>query len=170
MRALKLVFAIGLAAALTGCGSTDEEMFASVSKASQDALPAAFKDLKFEHQSLASVPTPALVFDGKNATILAVSEPRLRGNFFKEVHLDILARTAGGRYFTVTYMSRLRSPNKLSFLEDASCVEADCRAMVGSRMLSVDEAQNWYFHDKKFTAERFKEIFGEAPPPQKIPA
>lgn len=170
MRALKLIFALGLAAALTGCGSSDEEMFASVSKATEAALPAAFQALKFEHQFPDNTPTPTLVFEGKTATMLVVSEPRLHGGFFKEVHLSVLARTPGGRYFTTTYMSRLKLPNKLSFLEDASCLEAECRALVDSRMLSVDEAKNWFFHDKKFTPERFKEIFGEAPPPQKIPA
>lgn len=166
----RLAQGIALAASLTGCGSSDAEMFAAVSQATETALPAAFAELKFEHQSPSTSPTPALVFEGKHAVMLSVSEPALRGTFFKEVHLDVLARSQGGRFFTVSYVSELKSPNKLSFMEDASCIEAECRHLSGARMLSQEEAKSWFFHDKKFTPERFKEIFGEAPPPQKIPA
>lgn len=92
----RLALGIALAASLTGCGSSDAELFAAaVIQATETALPAAFAELKFEHQSPATSPTPALVFDGRPAVMLSVSEPALRGNFFKEVHLDVLARSQG---------------------------------------------------------------------------
>lgn len=162
-----------LALSLSGCGGqTDKELAEAVGKSMEAALPGSFKTLKFEERSLALMPTPTLVFEGKRSNIVAVSKPHVYGYLNPEVVMYGLAVTESGRFFQFSYISALHSAKEmpLPFFPDIPCVEDGCRAIRDARQISIMQAQTWYFNSESFTPERYKALFKEDAPPQRIPA
>ncbi len=164
---LKLLSMLALAANLSGCGPTKQERAEVVGKAMEAALHVDFKKLRFEEVPLTATPAPTLVFEGSKSVMLSVSKPALKGKVFPKMQMRVLARSEGGRFFEVTYESDLSSP---TFKWDDTCVESECRRISQARMLSVDDAKGFFFRAEDFTEDRYKAIFGEAPPPKHIPA
>ncbi|KVP75268.1 hypothetical protein WJ96_05790 [Burkholderia ubonensis] len=170
-KTLALMGAVALT--LSGCGPTEEELVSAVGKAMEAGLPADFAKLEFAERPYGNSPASTLVFQGKAATIVSVSKPRLRGYWYPEVVMYGLAVTRNGRYFEFTYLSALHSEEKevrLPFFEAVPCIEASCRAIRDARQLSVTSAKNWFFNSDSFTPERYKALFNEDAPPQRITA
>ena len=162
-----------LALTLSGCGGrTTDELGSAVGKSMGAALPTAFKKFKFEERSLSPVPTPTLVFEGKRSAIVAVSKPRVYGYLNPEVVMYGLAVTENGRFFQFSYISALHSAKEVPFpfFPDVPCEEDSCRAIRNAQHISVLQAQNWYFNSESFTPERYKALFKEDAPPQRIDA
>lgn len=165
-RALALVVA---ALALAGCGPQASEIDRAVGEAMKAGLAADFGRLEFEAPAYDRKLEPALVFKGQQSTILAITEPSPHGSFrrTKTLTQSALARTKSGRYFEFTYVS---ASIDVEDLVDEPCVAAKCRYIRDGRPLSETEAKNWFFHSPTFSATRYKALFNEEAPPQRVEA
>lgn len=167
----KLFVLTGAAALLTGCGPSNDELFAEVGKALEASLAKDFAGLEFEEHSSARGMQPTVTFTGKTSTILVQEKPERRIHTFinDEVNLSGLAITKNGRYFTFTYQAPLFARSSISFFPRA-CVDADCRYFAYHQSVSRQAAMEWFFNSEAFTPERFKELFNEDAPAKKVEA
>jgi len=169
----KVVAALGVTMlALTGCGQSSDELAADVGTAMQAGLPSDFTKIEFEEPAEGGLrgPAPALVFQGKSSALLVTTKPqRAQSMFGSSVTMHGLARTKNGRYFRFTYRSALLTPDSLPFIQ-YSCTAAVCRHIEDTRSVTTMEAKRWFFNSEEFTPERFKELFGEDAPPQRVEA
>lgn len=126
-----------------------------------------------EHFSTSEGPSPTLVYSGKHAQVLVREDATFqRGGIAGGsplVQSHILAKTEGGRFFTLTYESTLEDLQSITWGFKA-CDKASCRRMVDFHALTVTQAKNWFFQSKSFSPERYKELFSEEPPPREVKA
>lgn len=178
--ALILACALALVVGLVLTGVVDSKqttaasrVFDRVARAMQKALPqefarddVAYRDEKFD----ASAMTPVLVYEGKRSRILLAGKPVLKqGLYDKQVSMQILAQTENGRYFRLEYGSQLEDPEVFS-LSVTPCEQARCREFTDFVPMTEQAAKNWVFREPQFSAQDFKKVFNEDPPPRVLPA
>lgn len=167
---LVLFAGIGLAVASKDA-PTDADLARTVSTAMSDHLATEFQQLGFEVRTPAATLAPTLLYEGKHSAILALSRPRVRDYLYNlEVVIAGLARTENGRYFEFSYTSAVKSNKNLSWTRTNPCLEEGCRALRFVKPLSAEGAKSWFFNSDNFTPERYKELFHEDAPPQRLPA
>jgi hypothetical protein len=163
-----------LAVTLAGCGKTTQQRADIVGKAMESALQKDFAGLKFEEGPAfdAEKPESTLVYRGSDATLLMVGKPWLDGHLSPEVHMAGLAITKNGHYFEFTYRSYLDSDKDFltSLFENEPCTEDACRRFDDYRGITPEMAKLWVFNSDSFTPERYRALFHEDAPPQRVPA
>lgn len=161
-----------LALTLTGCGPKHSDIVSEVAKAMQSGLATDFAKIDFEEPtgSIVGEPAPALVYQGKNSTLLVATKPSEQHSMFLATMLMRgLARTKNGHYFELGYRSALEAQDSLPF-RAVVCTAPECRRIEGARSLTVKEAKRWFFDSDEFTPERYRELFGEDAPPKRVQA
>lgn len=147
-------------------------MVPKVAQAMQQTLHADFARLEFSHRQSAEALAPALVYQGKSATLLLTHKTRVEeGPLGPHLVLDGLARTPNGRYFEFTYTSMLVIPSESWPHLDVMCTaQLKCRRFSNYGAISEDGAKAWVFESDEFTPESYKAIFNETPPLKRLPA
>jgi len=172
-RFLTLALAGALATLLSGCNlfATPEQLD-QVIHSMKTALPSELAQRTFEQPlAFSDDLAPTLVYEGAGATIVAIAEPRRDERVLATVELQVLARTARGSYFLFTDRSWVQTPSGDSLAligPNRPCVHPTCRDIRDFQPLSTQGAKAWFFHSAHYSPERYKALFGEEPPAQRI--
>lgn len=141
--------------------AAEQEKFVAQSKELAASLPTLLAKTTFRQPAVGLI--PAKVWDGADARMLNASGKSFQGGSWRSppdwTEWTVLARTAGGSYFSVTYVIR----------KGAECTRfVDCVETENFTPLTERQAREWIYDAG--LQHLYKELFHEEMPPREVKA